>query len=33
MAARPMPHAVTKRLFALSDVIRYFGFDPKASAA
>lgn len=24
----PMPHSVTKRLFALSEVIRYFGFDP-----
>jgi hypothetical protein len=29
----PMPHCGLKRLFALSDVIRYFGFDPKASAA
>lgn len=29
----PMPHVVTKRLYALSEVIRYFGFDPKASAA
>jgi hypothetical protein len=28
----PMPHAVTKRLFALSEVIRYFGFDPRAAA-
>jgi hypothetical protein len=33
MAACPMPHCGLKRLFALSDVIRYFGFDPKASAA
>lgn len=24
----PMPHCGLKRLFALSEVIRYFGFDP-----
>jgi hypothetical protein len=29
----PMPHAVPTRLYALSDVIRYFGFDPKSAAA
>ena len=29
----PMPHAVTHRLYALSEVIRYFGFDPRATAA
>jgi hypothetical protein len=29
----PMPHTITKRLYALSDVIRYFGFDPKSAAA